>query len=82
MRCALGRSMVSVCGVLMRELYQISGAVSESDGLSDGGGADPLNGVAATVGDAPDDALLSPCLSDAVGVVEVGCPVASMLIEG
>ena len=53
----------------------------ESDRLSDGGGADPLNGVAATVGDAPDDALLSPCLSDAVGVVEVGRPVASMLIE-
>ena len=78
MRCALGRSMVSVW---LMKLYQISGAVPESDSFSDGGGADPLHGSTATVGDAPDDALLSPCLSDAVGVVEVGRPVASMLIE-
>ena len=56
--------------------------MSESDRLSDGRGADPLHGSAATVGDAPDDALLSPCLSDAVGVVDVRRPVASMLIEG
>ena len=80
--CELGRSMVSVCVVLMRELYQISGAVTESDRLSDGGGADPLHGSAATVGDAPDDALLTPCLGDTVGVVDVRRPVASMLIEG
>ena len=56
--------------------------MGESDRLGDGRGADPGGGGAATVGDAPDDALLSPCLSDAVGVVKVGCPVASMLIEG
>ena len=29
-RCALGRSMVSVCGVLLRELYQIACVVSSS----------------------------------------------------
>ena len=43
--------------------------------------SDPSHGSAATVGDAPDDAILLPILGDAVGVVDVCRPVASVLIE-
>ena len=59
-----------------------SGAVTESDRLSDGRGANPLHGSAATVGDAPDDALLTECLGKSVGVVDVRRPLATPLIEG
>ena len=30
----------------------------------------------------PNHALLSPLLSDAVGVTHVGCPLATMLVKG
>ena len=74
--------VVCVVDEIIAPLGGGSGAVTESDRLSDGRGADPLHGSAATVGDAPDDAVLSPCLSESVGVVDVRRPVASMLIEG
>ena len=33
-------------------------------------------------GHCPDHALFAPCLSDAVGVVHVGCPVATVGVKG
>ncbi|NDB66041.1 MAG: hypothetical protein EB168_10320, partial [Euryarchaeota archaeon] len=43
-------------------------------------GATPADGV--TSGRAtPNDAILTPCLSESVGVVDVGCPVAPVRIE-
>ena len=42
--CELGRSMVSVCGVLLRELYQIACAVS-SPQRTHRMGAPPLLGT-------------------------------------
>lgn len=68
---------MNVCVVSVEK----SGAVSEPDGLSDGGRPHPCDGIAAAVRHAPDDALLTPCLCQSVGVVQVGRPVAPMLIE-
>ena len=52
-----------------------------SDGVGVGIGATPADGF--TRGRAhPDHALLTPCLAQAVGVVDVGCPIAAPLIEG
>jgi len=51
-----------------------------SDGVGVGIGATPADGVTVR-GAHPDHALLTPCLAQAVGVVDVGRPVASPLIE-
>ena len=52
-----------------------------SDGVGVGIGAAPLDRVTVR-GAHPDHALLTPCLAQAVGVVDIGRPVASPLIEG
>ena len=50
------------------------------DGVGDGSGTAPLHG-GTMHGAHPDHALLSPLLSDAVGVTHVGCPHATVLIK-
>ena len=62
-------------------IVEKSSAVGETDRLGDGRGANPGDGV--TLGRAsPDDALLPPCLSESVGVVDVGRPVAPVRVKG
>ena len=52
-----------------------------SDGVGDLGGTTPLHG--GTVNGAhPDHTGLSPLLSDGIGMVHIGCPHATMGIEG
>jgi hypothetical protein len=52
-----------------------------SDGVGDLSAAAPANGIAAGRHH-PDHALLTPDLSDRVGVVHIGCPLATVRIEG
>ena len=52
-----------------------------SDGIGDLSSAAPADGVAAG-GHHPDHALLTPDLGDGVGVVHIGCPLATVRIEG
>ena len=52
-----------------------------SDGVGVGIGTTPADGFASG-GAHPDHAGLAPCLAQAVGVVDVGSPVATPLIEG
>ena len=62
----------------------VDGSATEhqiSDGVGVGIGAAPADRFALR-GDHPDHALLTPCLADAVGVVNVDCPVASVSVKG
>ena len=78
-------------GVMSRSLlcvlYRVSGsAVNTEDEISNGVGvslgAAPTVGVClGVVGDRPDHTLFAPCLSDAVGVVHVGRPVATVGVK-
>jgi len=52
-----------------------------SDGVGDLSAAAPANGIAAGRHH-PDHALLTPDLSDRVSVVHIGCPLATVRIEG
>ena len=52
-----------------------------SDGVGVGIGATPADGVTVR-GAHPDHAFLAPCLAQAVGVVDIGCPIAAPLIDG
>lgn len=51
------------------------------DSVGDLSSTAPANGVAAR-GHHPDHALLPPDLGDGVGVVHIGCPLATVRIEG
>ena len=52
-----------------------------SDGVRVAVSAAPADGVA-VLGDHPDHALLSPCLTDAVCLLNGRCPIATVGIEG
>ena len=57
-------------------------SVAVSDGVGVCIRATPAVRVAlGVVGHCPDHALFTPCLSDAVGVVDVGCPVAPVRVK-
>jgi len=52
-----------------------------SDGVGVGIGAAPADGFTSR-GAHPDQAGLTPLLTQAVGMMDIGCPVASVGIEG
>ena len=74
------QSVAVVC--IVQGLASLGNAVAVSDGVSVGIRAAPAVRVClGVVGHCPDHALFAPCLSESVGVVNVGCPVATVRVK-
>ena len=75
------QSVAVVC--IVQGLASLGNAEDQiSDGVSVGISAAPTVGVRlGVVGHCPDHALFAPCLSNAVSVVHVGCPVATVRVK-
>ena len=78
----IGHQSVAVVGIV-QGLASLGNAEDQiSDGVGVGIGAAPAVGLClGVIGHCPDHALFAPCLSDAVSVVHVGCPVATVGVK-
>ena len=78
----VGHQSVAVVCIVQGLASLGNASVPSTDGVGVGISATPAVRVCLSIGGhCPDHALFAPCLSDAVSVVHVGCPVATVGVK-